>query len=359
MNQRSPLPDEDNRHSPLAAVLAVAIAGARGSRVPVDVLRGAALGADLSLAGAPDGRVRIRAAIDELAADGTVILPKGVSAWDASVLPSLPAWVSKPRDTFADRAEPVPRRTWHAALGWAAAGGWSATDERVLIAINDWLIAGGPTRKVPLQERSLEITGEEKLLGQMLRGPLFAKERLTLDLLGAERTSPPFVFTKIGAGPVALVVENSATYRTLTSEARGSELVGVVAFGGGNGFSRSVEFFAELADSGRLDGPITDIRYFDDLDPDGLRIPAAASRLATELGLPPVLPAVGLYRRLRAAGHPAVAESLDPAAAAALAAWLPGDLAGQVADLLERGQRMAQEAVGRDLLAGDPSWATV
>lgn len=326
--------------------------------MPLATLRDAAYGADLSLAGAPDGRARLRAAIDELAADGTLVLPRTPGGWDWSVTPPLPVWVTRSRGPVAAREAPGLPRTWHARLGWAASGRWTATEARVLSAVNAMLRSGGPARVVPLQERSLELTGEEKLLGSMLRGPLFAPDRLTLDMLGAVRASPPFVFSKVGPGPVALVAENSATYRTLAAGARGSDLIGLVAFGGGNGFSRSVEFFAELAEAGALDGPITEIRYVGDLDADGLRIPASASRFAVELGLPPVLPAVGLYRRLLERGTRGRADPVAPADAAALASFLPPDLAAPVAEMLVAGDRMAQEAVGADALAGDASWAT-
>jgi hypothetical protein len=326
--------------------------------LPLGTLRDAAYWADLSLAGAPDGRARLRAAIDELAADGTLVLPRTPGGWDGSITPPLPIWVTRSRGPVAARAAPGLPRTWHARLGWAASGRWTATEARVLSAVNAMLRGGGPARVVPLQERSLELTGEEKLLGSMLRGPLFAPGRLTLEVLGAVRASPPFVFSRIGPGPVALVAENSATYHTLAAEARGSDLIGLVAFGGGNGFSRSVEFFAELAEAGALDGPITAIRYFGDLDADGLRIPASASRFAVELGLPPVLPAVGLYRRLLGLGHRAPAERVAASDATTLAAFLPPVLAAPVAEMLVAGNRMAQEAVGGDALAGDTSWAT-
>jgi hypothetical protein len=49
---------------------------------------------------------------------------------------------------------------------------------------------------------------------------------------------------------------------------------------------------------------------------------------------------------------------VDPALAAALAAWLPAELAVRAGALLVRGQRLAQEAVGLDLLADDHAWTT-
>lgn len=324
--------------------------------MPIELLRDAAQAADLSLAGSPDGRSHLAVALEELAHAGLVVLPVQARGWDRAVLPALPRWVSRPSRPPRAAATEAPKITWHGALGWAAGGGWTTEEGRLLRAVNDWLIAGGPTRRVPLQERSLQLLGDEKALGALLRGGLFGPGRLTLELLGAFRSSPPFVFRRTGAGPIALVLENSATYRSVLDALAGkSTPIGLVAFGGGNGFVRSVDFFAELAADADAT-PIREIRYFGDLDAEGLRIPAAASRAALAAGLPPIRPAASLYRRLLAVGRPAEDAVVDRTIAAELAAWLPGDLADRVIAVLTAGQRLAQEAVGAELLAADPAW---
>jgi hypothetical protein len=119
-----------------------------------------------------------------------------------------------------------------------------------------------------------------------------------------------------------------------------------------------VEFFIELGESGQLDGPIQEIRYFGDVDEDGLRIAHNASRAAIELGLPAVRPAIGLYHRLLDRGLRQEGPPLDPVVAAELASWLPGDLAERTAACLVAGQRLTQEAVGLESLLADRSWAT-
>jgi len=360
MRQPSLLPDAAVELSPLASRVADAVAARRGGRVSVEALREAAFAADLSLAGSPDSRTRLADVVTELAGIGLVTLPKGAASWDRTVLPHLPLWVAKPVEVRMPARSAPNQLTWHAALGWAASGRWKPEELRLLRAVNDWLVGGGPLRKVPLQERSLQLTGDEKTLGMILRGPLFVPGRLSLEMLGSFRASPPFVYTKTGGGPCALVVENSATFRTIADGVRGKGTpIGLVAFGGGNGFVRSIEYFTELSESERLDGPIREIRYFGDLDTEGLRIPASASRTAVDLGLPPILPAVGLYRRLFARGRPGPSEPVDPATATSLVAWLPAELREQASAHLRRGERLAQEAVGRDLLADDATWATI
>jgi hypothetical protein len=344
--------------SALATRAAEAIERHRTGRVPIEVVRDAVRAADLSLVGSPEARDRIAELVAELEAAGVIATPKSPGGWDRSFLPPLPRWVLRPTKTRSPRPQ-AGLVTWHAALGWAATGRWSADEQRLLEAVNAWLIARGPARKVPLQERSLEVLGDEKAIHRFLRGQLFAEGRLSLDLLGVVRSSAPFVFTKLGSGPYALVVENSATYRTIVNELPPDSPVGIVVFGGGNGFVRSIEFFAELADSDRLNAPIRHIRYFGDLDADGLRIPINASRVAAELGLPPVRPAAGLYRRLFEFGRPAPDSAVDLDSAAALAGWLPSDLSERATSILMAGERLAQEAVGRDRLTGDSTWATI
>src|SRR5262249_42548225 len=145
---------------------------ARG-RVPLDVVRDAVLAADFSLAGSPDVRSRLAAIVSELADLRVVTLPRGASGWDRGILPPLPLWLLRPARQPRRRTSQRAGITWHAQLGWAAAGGWTDDEQRLLEAVNDWLIRGGARRPVPVQERSLELLGDEKALGRFLGGPLF------------------------------------------------------------------------------------------------------------------------------------------------------------------------------------------
>jgi hypothetical protein len=99
-------------------------------------------------------------------------------------------------------------------------------------------------------------------------------------------------------------------------------------------------------------GPPEALAYFGDLDMRGLEIAAAGARLAAELTLPPLNPAGQLYRFLLDHGQPAPAgtyPSLEKARAAVI--WLPAPLRDPVLSILVAGNRLAQEAVGRELLA--------
>lgn len=84
---------------------------------------------------------------------------------------------------------------WRPQLRWAAdVRDWSPRRLRDLLAINRWLGGADQLPVVPLRERSVQLFGDEKRLGALLSDPrLFGPDRLTLDLVRARRTSPPFI----------------------------------------------------------------------------------------------------------------------------------------------------------------------
>jgi hypothetical protein len=187
----------------------------------------------------------------------------------------------------------------------------------------------------------------------MSRGRLFAPGRLSLDLIAARRTSPPVVRRRVGDGPVTLVVENYATYDSLTAALPADGEVREVVYGAGNTLGVVLTALADAS-------PVDTLAYFGDLDVRGLEIAAAGTRLAVDLGLPPLVPAAGLYRLLIEHGHQAPADSKpDAAKVRAAVTWLPASLRGGVLDLLTAGNRLAQEAVGLDLLHRQPPLVTI
>jgi Uncharacterized protein conserved in bacteria C-term(DUF2220) len=346
--------------SALAARLARAIVDAPRQRVDLSDLWVVAHEADVSLAGAPDARERLLAALREVEATGDIRLPaERGDGWETAVWPALPRWVMR---RGPERIVPTARLpvVWHASLGWAAAGyeagAWTPDEMRLLLAANRLAFAGGPARVVPLAERSLALLGNEKALDGITRGRLFEPGRLSLAALGAIRTPPPFTWVRVGPGTVLLVVENAATFRSLANLAPSDSPLGFVAYGGGNAFPASVEFVRDLPTLASHGGPITDIRYFGDLDAEGLDIARRAADTARRASLPDVLPAVGLYARLLRSGVPQTDAPVSAERAETLVEWLPGTLRAEAYGHLVEGRRLAQEAVGTDLLTTDPTW---
>lgn len=319
---------------PTAARLAELLAGSGRTRVPRAAVLRAFAEADPTSAGSVDRRRRLAAALAELAAAGTLTPSRATDDGD----PPLPQSVALTRTAPARPARPSV--VWHPELSGAAA---LRTPPEVLLLVNRWLFAGGArAATVPLRERALEVTGDEKAFDGHLH-PL-----LSPALLRAHRVVLPLHRDRLpGGGPVLLVVENADTFHSLRAALRPDPgPVGAIAWGAGNAFVASVLSLR--------DDPPAAIRYFGDLDGAGLRVPARASRLAESGGLPGVRPAAGLYRTLLAHGRPAPATA--PADPVEVAAWLPAELRSAAAAVLAGGRRVAQEAVGQVLLAAGDGW---
>lgn len=332
--------------SPLAAALAQAVERHRTARIDVEDLRQAALAADLSLAGSPDARTRLADALAELELAGVVTLPVGAAGWDSWPRPRLPRWVRRRRSRAA---APAPARSvgWHARLSWVptflATERPTATERSLLEAVNTFLAADAEHLTVPLRERSLQLIGDEKALDALSRGRLFLPGRLSLPLLCARRITPPLLRHRVGAGPVLLLVENYATYHSLAATLPADGEVGVVAYGAGNTLGAVLTTVA--------DEPPPALAYFGDLDLRGLEIAFAAAQSVGGLGLPPLFPAAHLYALLLDHGKPATAKRHPPAERVRRALeWLPDLLRERAGDVLGRGRRLAQEAVGLELL---------
>jgi hypothetical protein len=342
--------------SALAATLQVAVSRSRRARIPVEELRQAALAADLSFAGSPDARVRLADAIRELESAGVVTLPRTSAGWEQLPRPRLPKWVARPAEQRPE--QPVESAvSWHAALHWVpaflVAERPTRTERTLLRAVNGFLGAGGSRVVVPLRERSLQLSGDEKALDTMSRGRLFSPDRLSLQLLVTRRVSPPVVRQQLGAGAVTLVVENYATHHSLAAALPVDGDVGAVVYGAGNTLGTVL---TALADEG---GPRA-LAYFGDLDVRGLEIAAAGTRLAGELGLPALVPARRLYQLLVDHGRPVAADTRAGAEKVrAAVTWLPAPLRPRALEVLLSGNRLAQEAVGLELLTTEPPLATI
>jgi hypothetical protein len=311
------------------------------------------------LATAPWKRERVGELITELAFDG--FLEPSRTRFDRSETPALPAFVRllsrRAPGRIVAAAAGYP---WRPELAWAASEPLLQHEFEQLKAIQAFLRNGGGNRPVvPAPERSLELFGHEKLLDEDLRpSRLWTQGRLSYDLLRCRRAATPLPHRVVGPGTWLLVAENAAAFDSIAACVPNGSPVAIVGWGGGGLFRSTVEWVAELpAIIGREE--ITAIRYFGDLDVEGLRIPIAASAVAERAGLPPVRPAVGLYARLLSVGRPQPAAPVAPEIAVELTAWLGPALAPEATSLLVSGQRLAQEAVGLDQLRESDHWATL
>lgn len=337
--------------SPRAVRLATLLERVSGRTVTLTDLWPLWATADPASAGSPDRRAGLAQAIEQLAAAGLVTPSKkqDIHSW-----PHLPSRLTLARPAPSESAAALARTVaWRPELAWVLRTRLTLGQVALLRLVNNWLRdRGSEADIIPLRERSLEVLGHEKALDGLLATNVFARERLSLALLRTFRTHPPLPVVRVGDGPVLLVVENDNTFHSIrTALATDPGPVGHVAWGAGGAFEASVRSAGDLPGLER-------VRYFGDLDADGLRIPRNANETAAREGLPPVAPALDLYRALLASGirqsgqHP-----LTPEQAEALVGWLQdARLMLDAAGVLRSGIRVPQEALTLTSLARDRSW---
>ncbi len=332
-----------------AGALARELASWPRRQVKLTELQALLVAAEPSLEHAPERRARLADVLDELV-DASVLSLPGERSFDRSAKPALPRFVR------LDRPAPPPRRRSGAEVAWRPELAWAGElsfDEHTLSelrTVNAFLRDGGASRPVvPLRERSLELFGDEKRLEALMGGQLFRDGRLTVDMLRCRAVHPPFVYRATGTGSDALVVENHHTYASLGALLPEDGPVGTLVYGAGGHFKASVTYLADLPTRPRR------VLYFGDLDVEGLAIPIYANDVAVAAGLPTVEPAGALYRLLLRHGRRAAVDaSPSQYRARKLCSWLPEELRAAAAALIVGGERLAQEAVGTELLVEHP-----
>ncbi len=301
-------------------------------------------------------------ALQALAGQGSIALPRpGTSGWLNSLGIAIPRWVRRVRPAPAPVVRAWKTFPWHPRLAWVVDLDQLPPEfDAYLRHIHEGLVHGRFERTAPLKYRSLQLTGDEKRLEQLMAGSLFGEGRLDLELLGCLPDVPPMAWESISDSPRILIFENAGPFAVARAvlAAMPRPRYGMIGFGCGNPFGRSVRHLLTI---GR---PLAVIHYVGDLDRPGLRTARLARVSAVAAGLPPVEPATGLHMAmLRAAeafgsavGWPhdgAAAEPLpdDPL----LASFLPDEVRAETTRILQQGRRIPEEVLGPDELQA--AWA--
>ncbi len=318
-------------------------AQATTTQVPLDRLTEAFTAAAPSAARSANAHQQLLAMLESLAEAGVWTLPRSRTSWRRCGAVQLPNWV---RCSPPAEAQPETTIAWVAPLAFAA-GIRRQDSRRLLERINEFLIHEKDKLAValPLRERSLEIFGDEKQLLGLLdasRDTLY-DGRIPLSLLNTYRVRHPLVHQAFQAveGADILVVENLDTYHSFCRWNEEVHRYRVIAFGNGNAFSHTHEGLEALLTAE------TTVSYIGDVDPSGLRIPAAVDAKRRKQGLMPVLPATnyyhwllrhGVYRPLQARKRSALDTTYCPG-------WLGEALLIDVLALFERGHWIPQESL--------------
>ncbi|BEH02491.1 hypothetical protein brsh051_17720 [Brooklawnia propionicigenes] len=325
-------------------------------RVPLAALREHAIQNDPAFVSDPSARQRLHSSLTELQDRLEISWPKGRTGLDTRALPELPRWVARvAAERTPDRA-PIRPRVWPSVLEPAARVATRPDEQDLLTAIASWMAANPTPVVVPMQERSLEITGDEKRFDKLRSTRLFTTGALTLDLLACAPALLPFASTHVdGAGPTQLLVaENSATYQSLTQALftlpTSTRPDTHVVWGAGRQFPISAEHVL------LLDPAPASFLYFGDLDVAGLQIACDADATIHRVTGGHLIPATSLYRAALEYGvpRPDPSNKATPAHHAQLLAWVSAELQDGVEKLLRTRTRIPQESVGLTLLLRCP-----
>lgn len=341
-------PDDPPVREGLVEALAHTVTTSRTVRVPLADLRAAAVRYDASLLTDPLWRDEVAGAVAALTVRG---LAEPSATLDRQGLPPLPAFVKRLR--VATRAARPAPRAWVDALSGANELSLSSSEGELLYVVNDWLRDHpGPRELQPLRERAYELLGDEKALDKLASSRLFREGVLTFQTLSVYPTPPPLATVTLGSAPWVLIVENSATFASLTtvlteltgrSSSPGAALLGDLAYGAGRLAPHAI---GSVQRHSRTQQPYEHAVYYGDVDSAGLDIAAQVSRNALAAQQCPVQPATALYTALLTRSGRA-ADPIDPALAVELSRWLGPALARPAADLLSSGRVLRQEALGQ------------
>jgi hypothetical protein len=298
-----------------------------------------------------DERQLLRAVLDAAQEAGWIRLPSARGRlWDTSREPRLPAVIHRVTAGREPRSTDWRTFPWHPRLQWVLSlPALTAEQEGLLRNVHDGLACGAFAEPAPLRHRSLQLTGDEKKLVRMGdQKTLFGPGRLTRELLGCFREPVPFASVDIGPAPDALVVENVGTFYSAVAALRrmNNPRYGLVVHGVGTAFRYSVRYFRELPRTVRL------VHYLGDLDAEGIAIAYGAAEIARREGdLPPIVAVPGGVQALLHAaaelGKPdGWPSSAGPLSRVSGGSFLPDAVRDQVLQMIRRGRRIPEEALG-------------
>lgn len=303
--------------------------------------------------GGAENRKWLLRALEEAVVQGIIRLPsQRGNCWDRTLEPQLPTVVWKNQVQETRRVESWREYPWLPQLDWVAhLPMLSEEHEAFLKRVQQALREGQLRQQAPLTYRSLQLTGNEKRLGELLHTSFFRPGRLSLELLGCVPDIPPLAMEEVGESNVVLIFENAAAFRTASRVLKQyvRPPYGLLGFGAGAAFERSIlhiPFFKRQVEC---------IEYVGDLDRPGLRVARNAARLANAQGLPPVLPARSLHRAMlqsiRQFGYPNgleydARERRKAAGDEELIGWLPEDVRMECLLMIQAGNRIPEEVLG-------------
>lgn len=298
----------------------------------------------------PDRGARLLQELRALEAAGRVTLPAPAS-WERVGNPPLPTFVRLVRLAPEVRQEDYSEVAWVPELGF-----WHTLKLAQLASakcINDFLLRHrGSLRPIPINERSLQIFGDEKRLKGMLGGgtTLFSG-KLALSTLGAFVVPLPLPYRQAdAAGRPVLVVENHNSFWSFGEWNHTAKQYAAVVFGSGEAFRSTGAALGQVLHEVEGTGAL----YLGDLDVKGVRIPTEFNA-APRGDSPAVRPASELYAWLLQHGTRREKLECKNGTLAQAQAWLGVELGAEVFDMWTAGLWIPQESLGYEQMGVGPA----
>lgn len=296
---------------------------------------------------------------------GIITFPK--KSWEQTGKPPLPKYVNRVLEI------PV-KNTWWKDVYWLSPLEWvldlsylSEKDGEFLKKVQQGLREGWFEQSAPLNRRSIELTGEEKRLKDLLKSSLFAEGRLNSQILNITSNVIPLAHEFVGRKPIVLVFENKEPYNVARSvlENLPDAPYGILVWGDGGRFIDSVRDLLRIQNSKLyqefFDKPLEQIHYVGDLDWAGLKIAYDASLKAQKHGLPPLIPAKGIHHLMLDSlqdpripypnGFPDDKIKKARITDSSLVEWLPSELQKEILRILNLNNRIAEEMLTEESLS--------
>lgn len=302
-------------------------------------------------ASGPAERHLLLGALMSLEARGSIRLPaRSGRRWDRSMDPPVPTSVDVLRDRADGAAFTWRTFPWHPRLNWIAqCRSLSLSQIEFLRRVHTGLVNRSFCEQAPLKYRSLQLTGDEKMLASLMTTSLFGPSRLTLEILGCLPDAVPLAWEVLGDGGRIVIFENAGPFavaRRVLGELS-SPPYDLIAYGGG----RNV--VAGLGHLLTIDRHIESMHYVGDIDDVGLDIAWNARACAARLGLPALQPATELHRQMlaaasafgRADGWPSRVQLPEVNRARILDA-IARDVRVDVERIVRAGRRIPEEVLG-------------
>ncbi len=303
-----------------------------------------------------EGRRWLTAALEALEAQGQLRLPVAHGKrWDRSSAVAVPLSVDLVRPTPVGRKSDWRAFPWHRSLQWILECRHLTSGQvSFLCKVHEGLVDGTFAEPASFKYRSLQLTGDEKRLGSLVKTQLFRPGRLTLEAIGCGPDVLPLTWEAVSGRRRMIIFENAGAYMVGLQVLRSvrDPPYGRIAYGCGLDVLKAVAYLRVI------ELEVDDIDYVGDLDIKGLEIAVSLRKVTQRLGLPPIRPATTLHSAmLRSApqlgapnGWPAT-KAVAKAAMGDLLEFIDPSLRDPVRSVLAKGCRIPEEVLGhREML---------